>query len=251
MRLRARSLPLPRRHLLSAAGVCLASGAMIALGIPAVSGPADGAAGRVGDSVPRLSASGQAFTGVPAVGALFPLGGKHFCTASIVHSPAGDLAVTAAHCVSSHGAAMVFIPGFHDGQAPYGTWQVTRVYTDPAWAGVAGPRGAGPRTPSHAAKPQLPTQEAGGGTILSICSRSSGAGTQSPAAALAATCPAVVAPAITQAHPGCAARPPIAISSRLTPRSAPQLISASTLSSLSSVISAVRAAIRLPAGGAW
>jgi hypothetical protein len=28
---------------------------------------------------------------------------------------------------------MVFVPGFHDGQAPYGTWPVTRVYTDTAW----------------------------------------------------------------------------------------------------------------------
>lgn len=137
MRLRTRPLRVPGRHLLSAAGAFLASGAMIALGVPAASGPADDAARRrVDDSVLRLSASSpssQAFTGLPAVGALFPAGGKHFCTASVVHSPAGDLAVTAAHCVSSHGSPMVFVPGFHDGQAPYGTWQVTRAYTDPAW----------------------------------------------------------------------------------------------------------------------
>ena len=116
---------------------------MIALGVPAASGPADEVARRVDGPVPRLTVSppsGQAFAGVPAVGALFTgaaaasaSDGRHFCTASVVHSPAGDLAVTAAHCASSNSSPMVFVPGFNDGQAPYGTWQVTRVYTDPAW----------------------------------------------------------------------------------------------------------------------
>jgi V8-like Glu-specific endopeptidase len=80
-----------------------------------------------------------------AVGALFPVGpapgsttglntgGEHFCTASVVHSPAGDLAVTAAHCVTGSTTPVVFVPGYHDGTAPYGTWLVTRVFTDAAW----------------------------------------------------------------------------------------------------------------------
>jgi V8-like Glu-specific endopeptidase len=134
MGLRTRPLWLPGRHLLSAGGALLASAGLISLGIPAAGGGVDEAARRINAAVPEVSTSspsGQAFTGVPAVGALFPDGGRHFCTASVVHSPAGDLAVTAAHCVS--GSPMVFVPGFHDGQAPYGTWQVIRVYTDAAW----------------------------------------------------------------------------------------------------------------------
>ena len=132
MELRTRPPRLPGRHLAWAGGALLASAllasaGLIALGIPAVGGD-DGV-----QAASTASPAGKAFTGVAAVGALFPTGGKHSCTASVVHSPGGDLAVTAAHCVSGHGSAMVFIPGFHDGQAPYGTWQVTRVYTDTAW----------------------------------------------------------------------------------------------------------------------
>jgi V8-like Glu-specific endopeptidase len=129
MGLRARLLRRPGRQLAWAGGALLASAGVIALGIPPAGITAD-------DAVPPVSAtspSGRAFTGVAAVGALFPAGGSHSCTASVVHSPGGDLAVTAAHCVSGRGSPMVFVPGFHDGQAPYGTWQVTRVFTDAAW----------------------------------------------------------------------------------------------------------------------
>lgn len=86
---------------------------------------------------PTPARAGQPFPGVAAVGALFTqTGGKlgtHFCTASVVHSPAGDLAVTAAHCVSSRQGTTVFVPGYADGQAPLGIWPVTRVYADSAW----------------------------------------------------------------------------------------------------------------------
>jgi V8-like Glu-specific endopeptidase len=136
MGLRARPLGLPGRHLLSAGGALLASAGLISLGIPTAGGAGDDAVRRINAAVPPASAtspSSQVFTGVSAVGALFPDDGGHFCTASVVHSPAGDLAVTAAHCVSGRGASMVFVPGFHDGQAPYGTWRVSRVYTDAAW----------------------------------------------------------------------------------------------------------------------
>ena len=72
-----------------------------------------------------------------AVGALFTESngklGSHFCTASVVDSKAGDLAVTAAHCVYGKTAAMVFVPGYANGKTPYGVWPVTKVYTDSAW----------------------------------------------------------------------------------------------------------------------
>ena len=89
---------------------------------------------------------------------------------------------------------------------------------------------------------------AGGGEILSSSASSSPVGSHSPAAALARICSAEVAPAITEAQPGCAARPPMAISRMETPRSAPQSMSASTVSSFSSVTRCDRVAILLPTG---
>lgn len=81
-----------------------------------------------------------------AIGALFRithearLTGGHFCTASVVDSPQGDLVMTAAHCVSGLGAGQfAFVPGFRDGHTPYGVWPVTRVTADQAWATSADP----------------------------------------------------------------------------------------------------------------
>jgi V8-like Glu-specific endopeptidase len=80
--------------------------------------------------------TGQPFGGVAAVGALFTESngklGAHFCTASVVDAAAGDLAVTAAHCVYGKNA-MVFVPDYANGETPYGIWPVTKVYTDSAW----------------------------------------------------------------------------------------------------------------------
>jgi V8-like Glu-specific endopeptidase len=81
--------------------------------------------------------NGRSFGGVSAVGALFMESngtlGSHFCTASVVDSTHGDLAVTAAHCVYGRTGTMVFVPGYANGKAPYGVWPVTKVYTDSAW----------------------------------------------------------------------------------------------------------------------
>jgi V8-like Glu-specific endopeptidase len=83
----------------------------------------------------------------PAVGALFSTSDgqlrAHFCTASVVHSPAGDLLVTAAHCVTDYSdtspAGLAFVPGYDNGYAPYGVWPVTRVFVDSAWESTADP----------------------------------------------------------------------------------------------------------------
>jgi V8-like Glu-specific endopeptidase len=81
--------------------------------------------------------NGLSFTGTAAVGALFTsTSGKldnHFCTASVVNSPAGDLAITAAHCMANVSGTIMFAPGYHNGDVPYGTWQVAKVYVDQAW----------------------------------------------------------------------------------------------------------------------
>ncbi|MEU6595123.1 trypsin-like peptidase domain-containing protein [Streptomyces sp. NPDC046881] len=74
------------------------------------------------------------------VGALFGadragrLAGGHFCTASVAHSPRGDLIVTAAHCVDGADGDLVFVPGYRDGRAPYGVWRVTRRFLPDGWA---------------------------------------------------------------------------------------------------------------------
>ncbi|MGW7579497.1 trypsin-like serine peptidase, partial [Streptomyces sp. NPDC054765] len=76
---------------------------------------------------------------VPAIGALFSPDDDghpvHHCTASVVHAPAGDLVVTAAHCVHDDGfrTRLVFAPGLRNGVAPYGLWVPTRIHVDPRW----------------------------------------------------------------------------------------------------------------------
>ncbi|MFZ3473715.1 trypsin-like serine peptidase [Streptomyces sp. 4.24] len=76
----------------------------------------------------------------PAVGALFSPGAdgdpEHHCSAAVVHSPGGDLIVTAAHCVHQNGfrTNLAFAPGYHDGTFPYGVWVPTRIDVDPRWS---------------------------------------------------------------------------------------------------------------------
>ncbi|WP_411107194.1 trypsin-like serine peptidase [Streptomyces sp. cmx-4-9] len=76
----------------------------------------------------------------PAIGALFSPGADgdddHHCSGGVVHSPGGDLVVTAAHCVYRGGfrTNLAFAPGYHDGMAPYGVWVPTRIDLDPRWA---------------------------------------------------------------------------------------------------------------------
>ncbi|HET9971168.1 MAG TPA: trypsin-like serine protease [Streptosporangiaceae bacterium] len=75
--------------------------------------------------------NGQPFSGEPAVGTLFTRAsgqlGQHFCTASVVDSPAGDLVMTAAHCMTGASGAVAFVPGYNHGSTPYGVWTVTKV----------------------------------------------------------------------------------------------------------------------------
>jgi V8-like Glu-specific endopeptidase len=85
---------------------------------------------------PASRPSATAFDGLPQVGALFAGSsddGLHFCTASVVHSPAHDLIVTAAHCLSGAGTDLAFAPMYHDGVAPFGTWAVEAAYVGAGW----------------------------------------------------------------------------------------------------------------------
>ena len=92
------------------------------------------------------SHAAKATTSNARVGAIFSQGvdGDHFCTASVVHSAAGDLLVTAAHCVhggqgGGYGSDLVFVPDYRDGSAPDGQWPVTRIVVDPRWISSSDP----------------------------------------------------------------------------------------------------------------
>jgi hypothetical protein len=84
---------------------------------------------------------GVPFNGTPAVGALFHVvTGKlttHFCTASVVHSMAQNLLITAAHCVYRNRppapGSIAFAPGYHHGKFPHGVWTITAIYVNQAW----------------------------------------------------------------------------------------------------------------------
>ncbi|MFF0293951.1 trypsin-like serine peptidase [Kitasatospora sp. NPDC004614] len=74
------------------------------------------------------------------VGAVFThaADGDHFCTASVVGSPARNLIVTAAHCLVDPGIGtsrtdLVFVPGYRSGDAPSGVWPLGTVTVDPSW----------------------------------------------------------------------------------------------------------------------
>ena len=119
-----------------------------AVGFVAILTPVNGAASDIVTGFARAvrhltvpTRNGQPFSGEPAVGALSTRAsgqlGKHFCTASVVDSPAGDLVITAAHCVTGGAGTVEFVPGYDHGSTPYGVWTVTKVYVDRAWRSSA------------------------------------------------------------------------------------------------------------------
>jgi V8-like Glu-specific endopeptidase len=121
-----------------------------AVGAVVILTPANGAAGGIATGFVRAvrhlavparngqPSNGRPFSGEPAVGALFTTStgrlGQHFCTASVVDSPAGDLVLTAAHCVTGTSGPIDFVPGYDQGSTPYGVWTVTKIYVDQAWS---------------------------------------------------------------------------------------------------------------------
>jgi V8-like Glu-specific endopeptidase len=90
--------------------------------------------------LPRIDSAdapeAESFDGLPQVGALFDgawASSSHFCSGAVVDSPSGDVIVTAAHCLSGTGTDLEFVPMYHDGQAPYGAWEVTGAYVSQRW----------------------------------------------------------------------------------------------------------------------
>jgi V8-like Glu-specific endopeptidase len=99
----------------------------------------------IGPSTSSVRAQGVQYTQASTIGALFtltPAGqlGNHFCTASVVDSPAGNLIVTAAHCMSRRTPGLVaFVPGYSRGLEPFGVWTVSRIIEDQSWMSSANP----------------------------------------------------------------------------------------------------------------
>lgn len=151
MRDRSRGRRVPRLVLalagglvLSLAGLLLTAGAAVTGQLPAGMSAAMLSLRQAAGLGPAVLVQARGFGGTPAVGALFVTTGtglgRHFCTASVIDSPRGDLVLTAAHCVTGKAtASMVFVPGYHAGRAPYGVWAVTRVILDSRWISSADP----------------------------------------------------------------------------------------------------------------
>lgn len=90
-----------------------------------------------GPTAPKGTPTAVHFDGVPTVGALFFTTGsaKHFCTASVTDSEPGDLVLTAAHCVygSNYATNVAYVPMYHNGTRPHGTWPVTSITVAAGW----------------------------------------------------------------------------------------------------------------------
>ncbi|WP_198035276.1 trypsin-like serine peptidase [Streptacidiphilus rugosus] len=94
----------------------------------------------------RVAAAGAPestpFGGASRIGAIFGASAgrpdHHFCSGAVVDSPSHDIVVTAAHCVIGPGTGrarggLTFVPGYHDGLRPFGTWSVATVVAGAAW----------------------------------------------------------------------------------------------------------------------
>jgi hypothetical protein len=115
---------------------------------PALLAHADGRA--VESPAPTTFGQTFHFKGWSDVGALFTAPvyshGKltdaaHECSASVIDSPAGDLVLTAAHCVygSSFQKFLAFAPKYYDGVSGYGVWYVRSVRVDAGWVSSHNP----------------------------------------------------------------------------------------------------------------
>ena len=102
---------------------------------PAATGPAD-----VG--IQAFPNGGSAWTGG---GAVVSTAGRVFftyqgrtasCSGNAVTSANKSTVLTAGHCVKLDGAwhtNWVFVPGYHDGQSPYGRWTASKTLSTPQW----------------------------------------------------------------------------------------------------------------------
>ena len=82
---------------------------------------------------PRTPPTARPVPPDPRVGAVFlGEGSLHTCTGAVLHSAAGDLILTAAHCVAE-GLDATFVAGLNDTAAPEDVWHIDAVYLDQRW----------------------------------------------------------------------------------------------------------------------
>lgn len=66
-------------------------------------------------------------------------GASYVCSGVVVRSPGADVVATAAHCLSDgmggYATNWTFVPGYHDGSAPYGSYSPRMFYVSRQWAG--------------------------------------------------------------------------------------------------------------------
>ena len=132
------------------------------------------AVGIVGPSASAVQTQGARPGRTSTVGALFNITAagqleNHFCTASVVDSPDGDLIVTAAHCLQGRTPqSMAFVPGYSRGLEPFGVWTVTRVIEDQAWTESADPNDDFAFLVVHQAGAKGRIEELTGGEVVGI-----------------------------------------------------------------------------------
>ena len=108
----------------------------------------------------------------PRVGAFFLSDSDvHACTGSVLHSAAGNLVLTAAHCLSAGGPAR-FVPGFGRTAAPDEMWTVDALYLDPRWLANKDPHG---RLCDRAGQPVGRRSGGGGGRLRVVTGCRAGA----------------------------------------------------------------------------
>ncbi|MFE5187280.1 trypsin-like serine peptidase [Streptomyces sp. NPDC056628] len=111
-------------------------------GRPATVAPTDPAAGTAAAGPAAFPNGGGAWTGG---GAVVSTAGRVFfsyqgrtasCSGNAVTSANKSTVITAGHCVKLEGAwhtDWVFVPGYHDGQAPHGRWTAAKTLSTPQW----------------------------------------------------------------------------------------------------------------------
>jgi len=68
--------------------------------------------------------------------ATYPEQGDFTCSATVVNAPGRSLVLSAGHCVYSAGAwatNWMFVPGYRDGNAPFGRWVATELRATEQW----------------------------------------------------------------------------------------------------------------------
>ncbi|WP_224274651.1 serine protease [Streptomyces sp. LS1784] len=102
----------------------------------ASAGPAEAAAPQTQDGVVSPRGSWPS-SGVPTVGAIFfKIGLTNWrCTGTVINTASKNIIATAGHCIFKYVPmpSGVFVPGYRDGQSPYGKWSVKSRWIDTTW----------------------------------------------------------------------------------------------------------------------